>query len=223
MKIPVAVGLAALVTCATHPVAQAQEVVPLAALGEFGYQTLVEGAPSRSGFPPSYDCPEVRRHVLGEPWNEWTRDNLPDGCRDVTPKVDRAAPHSRFELRTYFDVGTFGWDNNYGRIIPSLVGFHVSFATFGGWKLGAGGLLVSFSPMFDLQAGVPRYQVSPRLNLFNLNRKVKTLSVIPADLYVSVEATRELFLPLESAERSTEGGEQFNNVFFGFALSQHAK
>jgi hypothetical protein len=116
-----------------------------------------------------------------------------------------------------------GWDNNYNTAIPSIGGMHVSFANLGGWKLGAGGLLVSFSPMFDLQTQTRRYQISPRINLFNVNRRLTELAATGYDVYFSVEATREMFLPAESAERTVDGSAGFNNVFFGVAISRHAK
>lgn len=218
MKTLVAGIQAALFTCAIHPAANAQDTLPLAALSEFGYQTLIEGAPSRSGFPR--DCPAVRKRVPGQPWNEWTSDNLPEGCRDTPPITERAAARSRFELRTYFDIGTVGWDNNYNAMIPSLGGFHVSFASVGGWKLGAGGLLASFSPVFDLQTQTRQYEISPRLNLFNVNRKIREFASTSYDLYVTIAGTREMFMP---AARTLDGSEGFNNVFFGFAVSPRAK
>src|SRR5262249_31978161 len=153
--------------------------------------------PSRTGFPRSYTCPDVRKHEPGQAWNNWTPENLPYGCRDVAPPPDQPAPRSRFELRTYFDIGTVGWDNNYGQIIPSLGGFHISFANFGGWKLGVGGLLASFSPMWDLRTQTRQYQISPRLNLFNVNKKISQFAGTSYDLYFSLEATREMFLPAE--------------------------
>jgi len=211
---------AGVIICALGSPATAQDLSgALDSTGEFGYQTLMEGVSSRSGFPPAYDCPSITRHVPGRPWNEWTRDNLPDGCRDVPPKQDTPVERSRFEIRTYIDIGTVGWDNNYSSVIPSIGGFHVSFANLSGWKLGAGGVLASFSPMFDVKSGTRRYQVSPRLNLFNVNRKVKELTPTSFDLYFSVEATRELFLPADALNGST----QFNNVFFGFAVSPRGK
>ena len=218
MKIPVAVLLTALFTCAIHPAANAQDTVPLAALSEFGFQTLIEGAPTRSGFPR--DCPDVRKHVPGQPWNDWTPGNLPDGCRDVTLASDQKPVRSRFELRIYFDIGTIGYDSNYGQIIPSLGGFHVSFANISGWTLGAGGLLASFSPVFDLHTQTRQYQISPRLNLFNVNRKIFELAGTGLDGYFSLEATRELYLP---AAQTMDGSVAVNNVFFGVAISQGAR
>jgi len=205
---------AAFFTCAIAPAASAQDTVPLAARSEFGYQTLVDGAPSRSGFPPFFDCPVVRKHAYAQPWNDWTRENLPDGCRDAQPAPDPVTTHSRFEVRTYIDVATIGWDDTYGSLIPSLVGFHVSFANLGTWTLGVGGVLASFSPVFDLQTGARRYQMSPRLNVLNLNKQLKPLG--RWDLFFSVAATRELFLP---ATATLDGSRRFNNVFVGVSLS----
>ena len=215
---------AALLVATLDVAARAQQPgVPLESTPSFGFQTLVEGAPSRAGFPDRYGCPEIRKHVPGRPSNEWTSENLPEGCREAIVRADATEPRTRFELRTYFDIGTVGWDNNYSTAIPSIGGIHVSFANLGGWKLGAGGLLVSFSPMFDLQTQTRRYQISPRVNLFNVNRRVTELAATGYDVYFSVEATREMFLPAESAERTVDGSAGFNNVFFGVAFSRRAK
>ena len=192
----------------------------LSSTSMLGFQTLMEGAPSRAGFPAADVCPPVRKHVLGQPWNDWTRENLPEGCRDVVVPADSPPKNSRFEIRAYLDIGTIGWDNVYGSIIPSIGGFHVSFADLGGWKLGAGGLLASFSPVFDVQNNRRTYQLSPRINVFNLNRQLTSIST-KYDLYFSVQATRELFLPYGA--QAADGAHQFNNVFAGVALSSKSQ
>jgi len=186
-----------------------------------GFQALIDGAPSRSGFPPADTCPEIRKHVLGQPWNDWTRENLPEGCKDVVPPADSPPKNSHFEIRAYLDIGTVGWDNVYGSVIPSIGGFHVSFADLGGWKFGAGGLLASFSPVFDVQSNRRTYQLSPRINVFNLNKQVTSINT-KYDLYFSVQATRELFLPY-GAQVASDGSRQFNNVFAGVALSSKSR
>ena len=213
--------VAVLVAAMAAPVLAQDPTGTLASSSLLGFQTLVDGPPSRSGFPPDARCPDIRRHVPGQPWNDWTKDNLPEGCRDVLPKVDDNDTRSHFELRAYLDVGTVGWDSVYESLIPSIGGFHVSFADFGGWKLGAGGLLASFSPVFDVQSNRQRYQLSPRLNVININRQVTSLTA-KYELYFSLAATRELFLPY-GAEAVTSGAHQFNNVFGGVSVSTKRK
>jgi hypothetical protein len=203
-----------LVVVMAWPVRAQAPADPLSAVGLFGFQSLVDGPPSRSGFPPP-DCPTIRKHVAGRASNDWTPETLPDGCRVTTPPQDDRDEHSRFQIRTYIDIATVGWDDTYSAVIPSIAGFHVSFVKLGTWTLGAGGLLASLSPVFDLRTGTQQYQLSPRLNVFNLNKALKPLTA-HYDLCISVEATRELFMPAAAA---FDGSRQFNNVFGGISIS----
>jgi hypothetical protein len=191
---------------------------PLPSSSMFGFQSLIDGPPSRSGMPPA-DCPSLGKHVPGRPRNEWTPDTLPDGCRPVQASQDDRPPHSRFAIRTYIDIATVGWDDTYGTVIPSIAGFHVSFANIGTWTLGAGGLLASLSPIFDLRSNTRQYQISPRLNMLNVNKTLKPLTP-HYDLCFSLEATRELFMPLAA---TLDGSHQFNNVFAGVSISSRPR
>jgi len=187
---------------------------PLPSSSTFGFQSLIDGPPSRSGMP-SNECPPIGKHVPGHAWNAWTPDTLPEGCRAVQAPHDDRRERSRFSIRTYIDIATVGWDDTYGTVIPSIAGFHLSFANIGTWTLGVGGLLASLSPIFDLRSGTRQYQISPRLNVFNLNKTLKPLS-LHYDLCFSLEATRELFMPLSA---TLDGSHQFNNVFAGVSIS----
>jgi len=191
---------------------------PLPSSSMFGFQSLIDGLPSRLGLP-STDCPSIGKHVPGHAWNQWTADTMPDGCRAVSAPRDDRRERSRFAIRTYIDVATVGWDDTYGTVIPSIAGFHLSFANIGTWTLGAGGLLASLSPIFDIRSGTRQYQISPRLNMLNVNKTLKPMTP-HYDLCFSLEATRELFMPLAA---SFDGSHQFNNVFAGISISSHPK